>query len=65
MFKGSAKCSNCGKDIDANEEIYAKMKYPKNKMMIEIKAYLEKNSEIICKKCFEQSNTQLKLHHWK
>ena len=50
-----AVCSQCGIEIKDNEEIYAKMNYPKSKTMVEIKAYLQKKTEITCKKCLKDT----------
>ncbi|SDI81715.1 hypothetical protein [Alteribacillus bidgolensis] len=50
----TAACANCGKKIETGEEIYAKMRYPKRKIMVEIKAYLIKETEIFCSTCFKQ-----------
>ncbi|MGG3963974.1 Fe3+ hydroxamate ABC transporter substrate-binding protein [Heyndrickxia faecalis] len=54
MIKRALYCSNCGREIEDGEEIYAKMKAPKNTIMVEIKAYLKKNSEIFCKDCYKK-----------
>ncbi|MED1420443.1 Fe3+ hydroxamate ABC transporter substrate-binding protein [Bacillus smithii] len=51
MFKITDKCSKCGKEIQGNEEIYVKMRYPERKGMAEIKAYLQNEGEMICEKC--------------
>lgn len=42
MFKRTLYCFNCDREIQDGEEIYAKMKAPKNTIMVEIKAYLKK-----------------------
>lgn len=55
MFKITAKCSICSKEIEAYEEIYVKMRYPKSKGMTEIKAYLQNEGKIICGKCFSNA----------
>lgn len=54
MFKRKLYCSNCNREVQDGEEIYAKMKAPKHSIMVEIKAYLKKESEIICADCFEK-----------
>ncbi|WP_438313156.1 Fe3+ hydroxamate ABC transporter substrate-binding protein [Sporosarcina sp. FA9] len=54
MFKRKLYCTNCNREIEDDEEIYAKMKVPKHSIMVEIKAYLKKKSEIFCTACFEQ-----------
>jgi hypothetical protein len=40
MFKITPQCSECKKEIQANEEIYVKMRYPDARGMTEIKAFL-------------------------
>ncbi|WP_199171294.1 hypothetical protein [Sporosarcina sp. P18a] len=42
MLKRTLYCATCDREILDGEEIYAKMKAPKNSMMVEIKAYLKK-----------------------
>lgn len=54
MFKRMLYCSNCNREVQDGEEIYAKMKAPKHSIMVEIKAYLKKESEIFCADCFEK-----------
>ncbi|UOQ83607.1 Fe3+ hydroxamate ABC transporter substrate-binding protein [Gracilibacillus salinarum] len=52
MLERKLYCSDCNKEIEAGEDIYAKMKAPKHKIMVEIKAYLKKESDILCQECF-------------
>lgn len=54
MFKRKLYCSNCNREVQDGEEIYAKMKAPKNTIMVEIKAYLKKESEIFCTDCLDK-----------
>lgn len=54
LFKRKLYCTNCSKEFEDDEGIYAKMKAPKHSIMVEIKAYLKKKSEIYCTDCFEQ-----------
>ncbi|MGP7817292.1 Fe3+ hydroxamate ABC transporter substrate-binding protein [Niallia sp. 01092] len=54
MFKVTAKCSVCDKEIHAYEEIYVKMRYPKSRGMTEVKAFLQNEGKIICEKCFNK-----------
>lgn len=54
MFKRKLYCSNCSREVRAGEEITVKMKVPEYVGMVEIKAYLKKEGEIICKDCSEQ-----------
>lgn len=53
MFKRRLYCANCNREIQDGEEIYAKMKAPAHTVMVEIKAYLKKESEIFCRGCFD------------
>ena len=39
----------CGKEIQGNEEIYVKMRYPERKGMTEIKAYLQNEGKSFVK----------------
>jgi hypothetical protein len=40
MFERKLYCTTCGREIEDDEEIYAKMAAPKHKINVEIKAYL-------------------------
>ena len=51
MFKITPQCSVCKKEIQANEEIYVKMRYPETKGMTEIKAFIQYQGKIICEEC--------------
>lgn len=51
MFKITPQCSVCKKEIQANEEIFVKMRYPKSKWMTEIKAFIQYQGKIICNEC--------------
>jgi hypothetical protein len=51
MFKITPQCSVCKKEIQANEEIFVKMRYPKSKGMTEIKAFIQYQGKIICEEC--------------
>ena len=51
MFKIMPRCSECEKEIQPNEEIYVKMRYPERKGMTEIKAFIQYEGKIICKVC--------------
>lgn len=42
MIKRNLDCSVCGREVEGDEEIYAKMKAPEKTAMVEIKAYLKK-----------------------
>lgn len=51
MFFEKAKCSICKKEIEGDEVVYVKMRYPKHKGMTEIKAYLRNEGSFICEAC--------------
>ncbi|WP_079508662.1 Fe3+ hydroxamate ABC transporter substrate-binding protein [Mesobacillus jeotgali] len=54
MFKITPYCSVCKKEIQPNEEIFVKMRYPETKGMTEIKAFIQYQGKIICEKCNEK-----------
>ncbi|NEU31321.1 Fe3+ hydroxamate ABC transporter substrate-binding protein [bacterium LRH843] len=54
MLKRKLYCSNCNREIQDGEEICAKMKAPKHSIMVEIKTYLKKESEIFCTDCIDK-----------
>lgn len=54
MFKRELVCSVCGREVKVGEAIYAKMTVPKRTIMVEIKAYLQKKSDIICPECVKE-----------
>lgn len=58
MFKRKLYCANCNKEIFGGEPIFAKMPAPKKIVMVEIKAYLKKNSTIFCQACFDSNKTK-------
>ncbi|WP_353733586.1 Fe3+ hydroxamate ABC transporter substrate-binding protein [Rossellomorea vietnamensis] len=45
MFGEKAECSICCGEIEGDEEVYVKMRWPKRKGIPEIKAYL-KNGKV-------------------
>lgn len=53
MFGQEPKCSQCGKEIQGDDVVYIKMRYPKRKGMTEIKAYLKNEGIFICEDCFQ------------
>jgi hypothetical protein len=55
LLKRKLYCSDCNREVRAGEEIYAKMKVPKSAGMVEIKAYLKNESEILCMDCIKVS----------
>jgi hypothetical protein len=56
VFKTTAKCSICEKEIQPYEEIYVKMPYPASRGMTEIKSFLQNEGKMICEKCFNNMN---------
>jgi hypothetical protein len=46
------KCMVCEKEINEDEIVFVKMKYPKRKGFMEIKAYLRNEGKIVCEDCF-------------
>ncbi|MGM0846267.1 MAG: Fe3+ hydroxamate ABC transporter substrate-binding protein [Bacillota bacterium] len=54
MFGEKPKCSSCSREIEGEEEVYIKMRWPKRKGMTEIKAYLKKQGKFMCPTCVEE-----------
>ena len=54
MFFEKAACSICKKEIEGNEVVYVKMRYPERKGMTEIKAYLRNEGTFICEACYKK-----------
>jgi len=52
VFKIKPTCSKCKKDIQGNEEVFVKMKYPSIRGVTEIKAYIKNNGTLICTRCY-------------
>ncbi|WP_017187292.1 hypothetical protein [Alkalibacillus haloalkaliphilus] len=55
MFRDQPKCTSCHKEIERNDIVYVKMRYPDRRGMTEIKAYLNNEGEFICEECFDIS----------
>ena len=51
MLKITPQCSVCKKEIQANEQIFVKMRYPVTRGMTKIKAFLQNEGKIICEEC--------------
>ncbi len=58
FIKRPLYCANCGKEVNGGETIFAKMPAPENIVMVEIKAYLKKNSTIFCEACFKNDSVE-------
>lgn len=54
MFNEKPTCTVCGKEIEGDEVVFIKMRYPKRKGFTEIKAYLKNEAQFTCKECFEK-----------
>lgn len=59
FIKRPLYCANCHKEVESGETIFAKMPAPKTIVMVEIKAYLKKNSSIFCEACFNHDERKL------
>ena len=55
MFGIKELCSVCQKEIQLNEEVWVRMKYPGKKGMTEIKAFLHQEAQFVCMDCFEET----------
>ena len=51
MFNENPNCSVCSKEIEGDEIVFIKMRYPKRKGFTEIKAYLKNEGRFICEDC--------------
>lgn len=56
MFKRKLYCSNCSREVRPGEEITVKMKVPAHSGMVEIKAYLKNEGEILCQDCAKEND---------
>ncbi|MCP2034200.1 hypothetical protein L1279_001183 [Planomicrobium sp. HSC-17F08] len=54
MFNEKPRCASCNKEIEGDEVVFIKMRYPKRKGFTEIKAYLKNEGEFICENCFKK-----------
>ncbi|GAB2535247.1 hypothetical protein GCM10026983_03400 [Gracilibacillus alcaliphilus] len=57
IFGKEPECTICGKEIQGEEVVFIKMRYPKRKGMTEIKAYLKNEGQFICEDCFQENPT--------
>jgi hypothetical protein len=53
MFKIKERCYVCQKEIQPNEGVWMRMKYPSKRGMTEIKAFLHQEAQFVCMDCFE------------
>lgn len=51
MLWDKPKCIVCDKEIQEDNVVFVKMRYPKRKGLTEIKAYLRNEGEFICEEC--------------
>ncbi|MBR7554461.1 Fe3+ hydroxamate ABC transporter substrate-binding protein [Allobacillus sp. GCM10007491] len=56
MLEDKPKCIECGKEIEAEDDVFVKMRYPKRKGFTEIKAYLSNEGKFICESCFNKDS---------
>ncbi|ADE68112.1 MULTISPECIES: hypothetical protein [Priestia] len=55
MFGMNELCSVCQKEIQPNEEVWVRMKYPSKRGVTEIKAFLHQEAQFVCMDCFEKT----------
>lgn len=55
MLGEKPKCTKCKKEIEGDEIVFVKMRYPKRKGFTEIKAYLKNEGSFICENCFPEN----------
>lgn len=55
MFNDKPICTICKREIEGDEVVHIKMRYPKRKGFTEIKAYLKNEAQFTCKECFEKN----------
>jgi len=46
----------CNKEIQEDEVVFVKMRYPKRKGFTEIKAYLNNEGKFVCEDCFHRKS---------
>ncbi|WP_074508909.1 Fe3+ hydroxamate ABC transporter substrate-binding protein [Planococcus glaciei] len=51
LFNEKPKCASCDKEIEGDEVVFIKMRFPKRKGFTEVKAYLKNEGEFICEAC--------------
>lgn len=54
MFWDKPKCIECDQEVQENDVVFIKMRYPKSKGVTEIKAYLRKEGQFIYEDCFNK-----------
>ncbi|KHE72762.1 hypothetical protein [Halobacillus sp. BBL2006] len=53
MVNRAPECASCGKEINGNDVVYVKLRYPIMKGFAEVKSYLRNEGEIMCEACHE------------
>ena len=61
MFFEKPICIVCGKEIQEEDLVFVKLRYPKRKGFTEIKAYLRNEGQFICEDCFESTHNTRRL----
>jgi len=51
LFNEKPRCASCDKEIEGDEVVFIKMRYPKRKGFTEVKAYLKNEGEFTCEAC--------------
>lgn len=52
MLWDKPKCTFCENEIEEDDVVFVKMRYPKRKGFTEIKAYLNNEGKLIWEECF-------------
>lgn len=56
MLGDKPKCATCAKEIQGDDMVYVKMRYPRKKGVTEMKAYLNSHETFICEDCFNKKS---------
>ncbi|MBM7602522.1 hypothetical protein JOC75_000492 [Metabacillus crassostreae] len=56
MLLEQPRCTICDKEIKEDEDVFVKIRYPKQKGFTEIKAYLRNEGKFICEDCIESKS---------
>ncbi|MDQ0232630.1 Fe3+ hydroxamate ABC transporter substrate-binding protein [Metabacillus malikii] len=56
MLWDKPKCMVCDKEINEDDVVLVKMRYPKRKGFTEIKAYLRNEGKFICEACYKNKS---------
>ena len=56
MLWDKPKCVVCDKEINEEDTIFVKLRYPKRKGFTEIKAYLRNEGKFTCVDCYNKNS---------